>query len=135
MHNLLFPHRFQLIGWILFIPALICGVFAYYETPALPDWAFTAVNDIIIIGITLGSVFIVCSKERDEDEMISAIRLSSLLNSVYIYTAILITGTLLVNGSEFIKFMMFNMVLMPIIFVINFRLEIRRHHKQAEDEE
>lgn len=48
MHNLLFPHRFQPIGWILFIPALIFGVLSYYDVLDLPDWAFTVVNDIII---------------------------------------------------------------------------------------
>lgn len=131
----LFPHCFQAIGWCLFIPALICGAISRMELFVMPQWAVTAVNDAVIIGIVLGGMFIVCSKERDEDEMIGALRLASLLNSLYVYTALLVTGTLLVNGEKFVEFMMFNMILMPILFVISFRQEIHRHHKQADNEE
>ena len=95
----------------------------------------TAVNDMAIIGIVIGALFIVCSRERVEDEMTRAIRLSSLLNSIYIYAVLLIGCTLFINGLEYLYFLTANTVLLPIIFVINFRLEMARYNKMNDDEE
>ncbi len=136
MKNLLFPHKFQPIGWCTFIPALAIGILIYFDAFSfLPNWAMTAVNDMAIIGIVIGALFIVCSRERVEDEMTRAIRLSSLLNSIYIYAVLLIGCTLFINGLEYLYFLTANTVLLPIIFVINFRLEMARYNKMNDDEE
>lgn len=97
--------------------------------------AETIVIDSVIIGIALGAMFIVCSKERVEDEMTKSIRLASLLNSIYAYVALLVGCTILINGVKFLVFAVFNLVLFPIIFVCNFRLEMHRYNKMCEDEE
>ena len=67
--------------------------------------------------------------------MTRAIRLSSLLNSIYIYAVLLIGCTLFINGLEYLYFLTANTVLLPIIFVINFRLEMARYNKMNDDEE
>lgn len=67
--------------------------------------------------------------------MIRSIRLASLLNAFYIYSIILITSVLLINGLAFIKFMTANLVLLPLIYVVVFRLEIHRYNKMSKDEE
>ncbi|MDE7153046.1 MAG: hypothetical protein K2O00_01210 [Muribaculaceae bacterium] len=134
MKIFLFPHRFQFIGWCIFIPAIIGAIVSRFDFMTIPQWAMTALNDAIIIGAVLGSVFIVCSKERDEDEMIGALRLATLMNMLYVNTLLVVTGTLLVNGAEFVEFLIMNLFLMPILFVVSFRAEIRRQHKQAENE-
>ena len=69
MKNLLFPHQFQLIGWILFIPALVAGALICFGALPLTGIAESVVNDTVIISIALGALFIVCSKERNEDEI------------------------------------------------------------------
>ena len=97
--------------------------------------AETVENDAVIIGIALGAVFIVCSKEAREDEMTRSIRLSALLNALYVYVAMLIASTLLINGVEFFWFMVVNLVLLPVIYVVMFRLEMHRYNKMSEDEE
>ncbi|MDE5877839.1 MAG: hypothetical protein K2H47_10145 [Muribaculaceae bacterium] len=135
MKNLLFPRQFQLIGWVLFIPAFIMGALVFFSLCSFQGVVGTLINDIIIIGVALGSIFIVCSKEKQEDEMTSSIRLASLLNALYIYVIILIGSTLLVNGMAYFRFMAFNLVLLPIIFVIIFRLEMQRYNMMSEDEE
>lgn len=129
MKNLLFPHIFQPIGWILFVPCLILGALIYFEVLTLTGIAETIVNDIAIIGIAVGALLIVCSKERIEDEMTRSIRLSSLLNSLYIYVILLVASTIALNGIAFLMFAWANLVLLPIIFVINFRLEMHRYNK------
>lgn len=135
MKNLLFPHIFQSIGWIMFIPSLTIGVLIYFEILCLSGLIETIVNDVAIIGIAVGALFIVCSKERIEDEMTGSIRLSSLLNSIYIYVALLVACTVAINGTGFLMYAVLNLVLLPIIFVINFKLEMRRYNKMCENEE
>ena len=144
MKNLLFPHIFQLIGWIMFVPSMIAGgiIFSGFlpfdgimELLSYDGMTETIVNDIVIIGIALGSLFIVCSKERIEDEMTSSIRLSSILNSIYAYVALLVACTILINGVDFIIFAFINLSILPILFVCNFRLEMHRYNKMFGDEE
>ncbi|MDE5850201.1 MAG: hypothetical protein K2H38_08680 [Muribaculaceae bacterium] len=144
MKNLLFPHIFQLIGWIMFVPSMIAGgiIFSGFlpfdgimEHLSYDGMTETVINDIVIIGIALGSLFIVCSKERIEDEMTSSIRLSSILNSIYAYVALLVACTILINGVDFIIFAFINLSILPILFVCNFRLEMHRYNKMFADEE
>lgn len=135
MKNLLLPRQFQVAGWVLFVPAIILGILIYCRVISYAGTFETILNDAVIIGITLGSVFIVCSKEKHEDEMIRSIRLASLLNALYIYVVILIASVLLINGLAFIQFMTVNLVLLPLIYVVVFRLEIHRYNKMSEDEE
>lgn len=136
MKNYLFPHIFQPIGWIMFVLSLITGIAIYSSIPVFgAGIAETLAIDSAIIGIALGALFIVCSKERVEDEMTKSIRLASLLNSLYVYVILLVGSTILINGVYFLAFTLFNLVLFPIIFVINFRLEMHRYNKMCSDEE
>lgn len=145
MKNLLFPRNFQIVGWVLFIPTVILAFLLFLNTCDLDwidetifnlDWINdTVLNDIIIIGLALGSIFIVCSKEPCEDEMTRSIRLAALLNSLYIYVILLICCTLAINGIEFLKFTLLNLVLFPVIYVVTFRLEMHRYHKMSDNEE
>lgn len=135
MKNILFPKSFSIIGWLIFIPALVAGSLSYFNILIISGLLETIVNDAIIIGIALGAIFIVCSKEPQEDEMIRAIRLSSLLNALYAYVLILITGTIVINGVDYQKFIMLNLVLLPIILVFIFKAEMQRYYKENEVEE
>ncbi|MDE6271126.1 MAG: hypothetical protein K2M12_09780 [Muribaculaceae bacterium] len=136
MKNLLFPRQFQVVGWLLFVPAIFLGIYSYYFTPLTGTGALEIIlNDAAIIGTTAGAIFIVCSKEKHEDEMIRSIRLASLLKALYVYAAILILSVLFINGGYFLVFMIFNLVLLPLIYVVVFRLEIYRYNKMCEDEE
>lgn len=113
MKNLLFPKQFQLIGWLLFVPAILLGILIYSGVLRYGGTIGTILNDAAIIGIVAGSIFIVRSKEKHEDEMIRSIRLASLLNSLYMYGMILITTVLLIDSRAFNEFMTFNLVRFP----------------------
>lgn len=135
MKNLLFPKEFKILGWLLFIPAVITAFLIYFEVICLSGVAETVVNDAVIIGVALGAVFIVCSKEAQEDEMTRSLRLASLLNALYVYVILLIFSTLLINGLAYFRFMVANLVLFPIVYVVIFSLEMRRYNKLSTDEE
>lgn len=135
MTNLLFPYGFRKIGWPLFVIGIAMGVLCYFGAISLSGIIETVVNDAIIIGIIIGALMIVCSREKIEDEMSRAIRLASLLNSLYAYVIILITCTICLNGMDFLLFGLINMVLFPIIYVVIFNLEMYRYSKMNKDEE
>jgi len=135
MKTPLFPSRFQPIGWMLFVPAIVIGMLLFFSVLSFDGIVETIINDAVIIGIALGALFIVCSRERVEDEMTKSIRLASLLNSLYIYIVFLVVSTILINGLGYFYFMVVNLVLLPVIFVINFRLEMHRYNKMSDDEE
>jgi hypothetical protein len=135
MKNILFPHLFQYIGWILFLPFLIVGTLLFFSVISFSGTTETIVNDATLLGIVIGAMFIVCSKERTEDEMTKSIRLASMLNSIYVYVILLVCSILIISGIDFLVFTVLNIVLLPIIFVINFRLEMYRYNKMCEDEE
>lgn len=135
MKNFLFPTSFRVLGWILFIPATILAVLCYFN-PIFPGGVMeTIMNDIAIIGLAVGALFIVCSKEPREDEMIRSLRLSALLTSLYVYVALLVLSTIFINGVFFLMFTVFNLVLLPLIYVIVFRVEIYHYYKINTDEE
>ncbi len=135
MKIFLFPHIFQLIGWIMFVPSLAMGILIYFDVISFTPLPETIVKDSVIIGIALGALFIVCSKEKGEDEMTKSIRLASLLNSIYIYVIMLVGFTILINGVHYLDFAVINLVLLPILFVCIFRMEMYRHNKMSIDEE
>lgn len=129
MKNLLFPHIFQPIGWLIFTPSLIMGALIFFGLVGFQGIVETVINDFVIVGIAIGALFIVCSKERFEDEMTKSIRLASLLHSLYAYVILLVVCTIFINGNNYIMFAIFNLVLLPIIFVFNFRLEMHHYNK------
>lgn len=135
MKTLLLPHCLRLPGWIMFIVGMIAGIVLYFDFLSISGVLETVVNDVVVIGLALGGLFIVCSRETHEDEMTGSIRLASMLNSLYVYIALLVTYTLLVDGPAYIYFMLLNLVLFPVIFVILFRLEIHHNNKLSKDEE
>lgn len=135
MKTLLLPHCFRAPGWIMFIVGLLGGIALYFDLLSATGVLETIENDVIIIGLALGGLFIVCSRERQEDEMTGSIRLAAMLNSLYVYIALLVTYTLFVDGPAYFYFMSVNLVLFPVIFVILFRLEIRHNNKLSKDEE
>lgn len=135
MKNILFPSICRIIGWFLFIPAIIAGALSFFCVITPEGLLGTVINDAVLIGIVLGALFIICSKERLEDEMIRAIRLSSILNALYANVIIFIMGTLFINGTEYLRFLTFNLGLAPVIFVFIYTAEINHHFKQSEDEE
>ncbi len=133
MKNILFPSKFRYVGMALFIVGLVIGACVMAGVPGVA--ASEMAHDAAVIGISVGALLTVCSREPYEDEMVSAIRLASLLNTLYASIIILVCSTLLLSGEEYQRFMELNLVLIPIIYVSLFRAEIYRYNKVSEDEE
>ena len=119
----LFPAKYRNLGWYVFIPATILGgitVVMEWE-PALFDVkvlgffidevfgveklvGFTEnniLNEILGILVILSGLLVAFSRERDEDELITKIRLESLVWATYWNYGILIVAFLFLYDLTF----------------------------------
>lgn len=140
--QLLLPNRFKRIGWFILIPALIAGILSSatgFELEWLNARVFSFFNDDIfesgkhfsfittnvtntLIGILFlaGALMVSFSKEKQEDEFIANLRLSSLLWSVWVNYGLLLIAFVFVYGLAFFSVMVYNMFTILIIFIIRF---------------
>ena len=133
MKYILFPTRFRIVGWVAFVLGIVLGIMMMSGGAGLSS--NRVAHDAAVIGIAIGALLIVCSRERDEDEMVSALRLASLMNTLYAGVIIMVCSTLILSWEGLMRFKELNLVLMPIIYVALFRAEIYRRDKMSEDEE
>lgn len=139
----LLPYGFKKVGWVLFFLALAVGVWAatvdfdYESVAALRDLELCnpLINNYIVIGLWLGVIFVGCSREKVEDEMIGRIRLNALLTAFYLQTAFIIVATLCCNNLAYLYVMLYNLVTYPIIFMLVFRAMLWHARKGVRNEE
>lgn len=156
----LFPHRYKRIGWILFLLGLILGlVYLFYDSeislfdfkvislvhePLWSDAEYFSIlkilknnilNEISGILLIVGALLIAFSKEMFEDELISKIRLESLVWATYVNYAILIFAILFIYDVTFLWVMLFNMFTLLIFFMIRFNWALHKSKNLIVDEE
>lgn len=131
MKTLLFPHRFQKVGWVIFSLAAALGIYLCFTGFE----GSPTTNNIALIGIVVGGILATCSREKVEDEMISHIRLNSLLIALYINYALLIVAALTFYDWDFLQVMIYQMFTILLIFMVVFRYQVWRTQKGADDEE
>lgn len=144
---LLLPHSFKRIGWWLFIPTALFSLlmaidgFNGFPTFLLPGSVETGVtvdrisNNVALIGVLLGALFITCSRERIEDELITRIRLNALLAALYVTIGIAVIAALVLYDFTYLYFMIFNLCLLPVLFLVIERAMLWRLRKEASHEE
>ena len=146
----LFPHRYRLIGWIILLPSVALGLatmywdFAFdFLTVGKPNqpgdigaffssWPINFTNEIAALGVIVGLLFVAFAREKEEDEMISQLRLESLQWSVYVNYILLALAILLIHGGLFLEVMTYNMFTILLIFIIRFRLLLRKTYRELE---
>jgi len=155
-YKLLFPNKYKTIGWFILIPALVLGVYLNI-TGFEPRWLYVKVFSLFpdeisgtkklfsLIEVSLtntivGTLFIVgalmvgFSKEKNEDEFIANIRLSSLLWAVSVNYVLLLLAFIFVYNTAFITVMIYNMFTVLLIFIIRFNYILHKTSKSVPDE-
>lgn len=142
--KILLPHRFQKIGWFLFLPFAVLLFITNYLSFKF-EWltfqfkgSFVRIFDFsepfeknftlefALIGVFVSLFLIAFSREKEEDEYIQKLRLDSLLLAFYANTFILIIGTLLFYGFGYLEFMGYNMFTIQLIFICRFRWVLQK---------
>jgi hypothetical protein len=142
-NHLLLPHRFKIVGWFLFIPSIVFGIFVIASgfefelgTMNVPAIFYDTIfqkkvntgfiqtditNTLAGLLLILSALMVAFSKEKNEDEYIQELRLTSLLWAVWVHYGLLILAFLLVYGVAFLNVMMYNMFTILIIFIVRFQ--------------
>ena len=156
MTKALFPNNFKKVGWILFVPGILISlailvfefepkwfeikVYAIMSESLMGDTIYFSwiedniLNEVAILLVVIGALFIAMSRERVEDEYVSKIRLDSLIWAVYINYAILILSVLFVYRLSFYWILILNMATLLIFFVFRFRWALFQTSKTLEYE-
>lgn len=155
MTNYLFPNRFKKLGWLLFVPSLIGAIlFSIYEPEfdflnvrpfaILNDNFFTShfftrtnnniLDEILCVLLIIGGMLVAFSKEKIEDEMVTKIRLESLVWATYVNYAVLLACVIFIYGMPFLTVMMYNMFTLLFFFILRFYWMIYKSSKVADDE-
>ena len=156
--NYLFPNSFKKSSGILFVISLLgiilipiinkdgnviqlqSNVFAILYDEALKTRSMSWIKDDIfpeLIGIILilsGLIF-AFSKEKMEDEMISKIRVESLVWAIYINYAVLLFCIIFIYGLSFFSVMVYNMFTLILFFIIRFHWMLYKNDKIYNHEE
>jgi amino acid transporter len=155
--NYLFPNRFKKIGWFLLIPTVILGlytiitdfepefldinVFAIFIDSIFQDDKYiigfvnnNILNELLGVLMIVSSIFVAFSKEIDEDEFISKIRLDSLTWATYVNYVVLLLAFIFVYDIAFWWVMIFNMFTILIFFIIRFNWQVWKFKNSAKYE-
>ena len=145
-NNYLLPHKFKLIGLILLAPTLVLAamflfndfefeflelsVFSLANTPLFGDYdLFVTIsnnitNELIAVLSIVSLLFIAFSKQKNEDELVNAIRLKSLVMATYINYFILLFCVIFFYELAFLWVMLLNMFTILIFFIVYFNLRM-----------
>ena len=155
--NMLLPHAWKKIGWIILVPSVIAGIFLMatdYEADWLSMKVFAFFNDSIFeednsfawitanvsntitgVGFLVGAILVAFSREKVEDEYIARIRLNSLLWAVWVNYLLLLFAFIFVYGIAFLHVMILNMFTILIIFIVRFNFQLYKNSKSIRHEE
>ena len=154
--NYLFPSKYKKIGWLILIPTFILGLYTViteFEPEFLDVNVFAILNEGIfsddklfelinnnilneILGVLviISAILVAFSREVDEDEYISKIRLESLVWATYVNYSIMLLSFLFVYGFSFLWVMIFNMFTLLIFFIIRFNWQVVKFRKSVDNE-
>ncbi|MEO6632565.1 MAG: hypothetical protein ABIN13_12605 [Mucilaginibacter sp.] len=136
----LFPTLYRLLGWLclaadlIFIIALKIlrpGGYAAADLHSVPvsgarqditiNSGMVWHNDVIILLLIFGLLFIAFSREKTEDELISRLRLDSLQWAAYVNYGIFIVCVTFIHGFDFLPVLVFNVITPLIFFIVRFQ--------------
>jgi len=153
-NKLLLANKYKKVGWIIFIPSIILGLYKLivgFE----PTWLNVKVFSIFpsffgkkyfnlvqvdlsttILGILIivGALLVGFTKEKNEDEFIAKIRLTSLLWAVLVNYLLLLIAFIFIYDTAFLNVMIYNMFTVLLIFIIRFNYILYKNSKSVSDE-
>jgi len=156
----LFPYRFKKISGVVFWITLLLFIIGYFnsiiffeneyfktkvfalaETGILEKNVFFGIiensilDEILFIILILTGLIYAFSKEKTEDEMVSKIRLDSLVWATYFNYLFILFCYVFIYGFVFLSVMMIALFSHLLFFIIRFRWMMFKQNKLSYDEE
>ena len=150
----LLPNRAKIWGWIIAIPAFILLIlnlhfdftFSFFDYAQKTRQKISFDNGLLFniqynnftdeigsILLIIGLLLIAFSKEKDEDERISQLRLESLLWATLVNCLLIVLSIIFFYNELFLKIMAYNICSTLILFIIRFNLTIYFERKKYLD--
>ena len=92
-------------------------------------------DEICVVFMSLGLLFVSFARERDEDEYVEHLRLHSFAWAIKANTVLLILGTWFFFGGLYMWFVLFWLISLFLIYIAKFQWELRQMRKGVGDEE
>lgn len=135
--QLLLPYRYKKIGWIILVPALVLGLLKWWlindhETLTYvvniyyKNVFFDIMTTVLVAAILAGALLVVFSKEKQEDEYVQNLRLSSFGWAILINYLILFFCNLVFYGWVFLNIIAVNMFTTLLFYIIRFNYLVTR---------
>ena len=137
MKNFLFPYQFKFVGSILFVFGCILSivyiwfnfqlrmpVFAIYsafvEKKIFTIFKTNVADELILILLISGLVLLVCTREKNEEQIHEIKRLKAFYRAFFLNSGLLLLSTLFVYGSGFFSVLIFNLISFPVLYLLFF---------------
>ena len=123
------------MGWVIAIPSMVLGIIYLYmdmdmfgnsNFTLLGEWFASYIDEMALVGTLVGLMLIGFSKLKIEDEYSQKIRLDSLLWATYLNVGLLILATLFIYGDLYFDVIIYNLITLPLFFVIRFHVFLAR---------
>ena len=87
-------------------------------------------DELLVILIITSGLFHTFTKEKQEDEMVNALRLAAMKWALIANFTMILLGTILIYGIAYFQFMSFSLFSLLVIYNLKFRMLYRQHLKQ-----
>lgn len=87
-------------------------------------------DELLVIVIITSGLMHTFSKEKQEDEMVNALRLAAMKWALIANFTMIVVGTILIYGIAYFQFMSFSLFSLLVIYNLKFRMLYRQHLKQ-----
>lgn len=154
--QLLLSHSFKRLGWWVFIPSLILGLYFMIASelpfnptirtfglfgnellsksqPPLRFGEIELLPNLIILSLVIGGLLIMFSKQKKEDEFINHIRLVSMQFSVFINYSLLFFCSVFIHGIPFLHVMIYNLFTVMLIYILRFHFLIYKNSQNSNE--
>lgn len=148
----LLPHAFKVWGWVLFGLGLTIGLIGTIKNDMEFGWELTVpaflyssffsdeldwfvwikndlTDELLVISLILGGLFVGFSAERDEDELTALIRLKALSWAVVVNSVILLLATAFIYDMNYLNVVFYNMFTTIFLFVLRYQYLMFRFRK------
>ncbi|MEQ8551283.1 MAG: hypothetical protein RLO17_04430 [Cyclobacteriaceae bacterium] len=156
--KLLLPAKFKKYGWLILIPGIVLGilhmifgfhldffsinVFAIsFDESTRPNrelFGFienNVLDEILGLSVIIGGLIVAFSKEFDEDEFISSMRLECLVWAIFWNYGLLAIAFVLFYETSFFWIMVYNMFTPLVLFIFRFNWLLWKSRKSVKNEE
>ena len=152
--TLLFSNKYKKLGWVILLTSIalwivlvifvdsepkflngkMVSIFPTSDLQSKGEKFFSIINinytsTIIGVLVIIGGMLVGFSKEKEEDEYISKLRLSSLLWAVFVNYSLLLVAFIFIYEMAFFTVMTYNMFTVLIIFIARFNYLFYKNSK------